>query len=649
MKLFLIIISLFLGLSSFAQLYPFYNNYKWEKEPVLINRNVKDALYYYNKYMLSIEYEYDSYYGKHYKYKTHHYRIKLNSHVAIEKFNKVYISMEDVVSLKNLNARVIKTSGVVEIKPKVEEFYSSEESEQYYYFPVSGLELGDELEILYTLKMNPAADGDQFFFQGEQPIFNFDFYFITANDTYFNFLAHNGLPKPELVDTILHRHQWVSHLDSIPAFKVEYFSEYNNSTMKLDATLRGFDKPSDKSYSPYSNFDAEVNGFFNLPLNKKDVNAVLALSERLGISRKNSIEKNIRIIENYIKTEIAISSAVPFGTSLRDMIENERANSVGVILMYMAMFRENDILFEYGLTSNRYDTYFTDQIESMKFLQYSIFYFPDIKAYMGPIDFGTRLGYLKADWVPNNAYMVKMKQYPIRESTGKIMPVPGTAARQNIDSTTIRIKIADNYQDISIEIERYIIGYKAGAYQSYYYLYNDSKREEKHQELLDVIVDNSRFKMTEIVNVAPEDAFVKPLIIKGYVTELNLPMLEFADQIVIFKLGQLFGEYVDVKEIEKKKTDFIFGNAFSSANVIEIEFPKGAKITAPTSIMQSDDICAHPDIVIFSNLTIEDNKVIYTQGETFNSNRYSIEDKSVMIDVFKYWNSLHKMNLIIER
>src|SRR5690606_20869255 len=121
-----------------------------------------DVLYYYNKYLLSIEYEYDSNYGRHYKYKTHHYRIKLNSHVSIEQFNKVYIPMEDVVNLKELKARVIKPSGVVDLKPKVEEFYSSEESEQYYYFPVSGLELGDELEILYTLKMTPAADGDQF-------------------------------------------------------------------------------------------------------------------------------------------------------------------------------------------------------------------------------------------------------------------------------------------------------------------------------------------------------------------------------------------------------------------------------------------------------------------------------------------------------
>jgi len=160
-----------------AQKFPFFDNYKWEKNPVQNNAQKSNSLYYYTKYTLAIEYEYDDYYGRYYKYKTENYRVKLNSHVAIEEFNKMYISMEDVVSLKTLKVRVIKPNEVVELKPEVEEFYSDDASEQYYYFPVQGIELGDEIEILYTLKMESAVDGDQFYFQGEMPIYNFDFYF----------------------------------------------------------------------------------------------------------------------------------------------------------------------------------------------------------------------------------------------------------------------------------------------------------------------------------------------------------------------------------------------------------------------------------------------------------------------------------------
>jgi len=647
-QLFVVFAFCIVGISQ-AQLFPFYENYKWEKNPTQIERDEDDALFYYNKFMLALEYEYDPTHNAFYKYKTHHYRIKLNSDAAIEEFNKVYISMEDVVNLKSLKARVIKPNEVVDLKPKVEEFYSDEESEQYYYFPISGLELGDELEILYVLKMNSAVDGDQYYFQGEQPIYNFDFYFISPNDSYFQFLSHNGFPKPELVDTILQRNQWTSHLDTIPVFRAEYFSEYRNVTMKLDVSLRGFNKSSDKSYSPYDNFAAQLNGFYNRQYSGKDMKSIQALSKRLGVSSKNSTEENVRLIENYIKIELIINSSVPLYTPISEQIESGRAGTAGALLIYMALFGENDILFEFGYTSDRYDTHFNADIESMHFLQTFIFYFPDIEKYMSPLDFSTRLGYIDNKYIPNNAYMLTMKQYPIPVTKGKVKAIPSTTYRDNVDSTIVRIRFDASFTNPVIEVERHLFGYEAGEYQTYYYLYNDSRRDEKQQELLDVMFDNSHYKMTEIHNVEPEDAFVKPLIIKGVVTELNIPFIESAGTHMIFKLGYLFGEYVEVREIEKKKTDFVFNNPFVSSTTIDVIFPEGSKISDPQGILQSDDLCSHPGIILYSKLTIDGNHVTYIQGESFDSHRYSFENMPEMLEVFKFWNSLHKMNLVVEK
>lgn len=634
---------------AFTQKYPFYDNYKWDKAPVLCTMEVPNALYFYSKYTLAVEYEYDLYNGKFFKYETLHYRVKLNSHVAIEEFNKVYISMEDAVSLKSLKARVIKPSGVVDIKPKVEEFYSDKESEQYYYFPVSGIELGDEIEILYTLKMESAVDGDQYFFQSEVPVFNFDFYFISPNDSYFDFLAHNGFPQPDLVDTILHKHQWIAHMDTIPAFKAEYFSEYNNVTMKLDMTLRGFNSPSDDSYSPFTNFESDLNAVYNRVHKGKDLKAVKSLSESLGLNPRKKVEENVRTIENYIKQNISINSSVPYSTPLATVIQNEKGGAISTIILYMALFQENDIEFEYGFISDRYETHFSDQIESMKFLHSYIFYFPKIDKYLAPLDFGTRLGYLDNNWIPNNALLMTMKQYPKPLTKGKVKPVPSTTARQNVDSTIVRIKVSDTFDKFEIEIERHLFGYDAGEIQAYYYIYNDARREEEEEALLDVLNDNSMYKTISIQNVAPEDAFVKPLIIKGVVTELYAPLIERAGNRMIFKLGFLFGEYTDLKEIEKKKTDFVFGNPFCASKRIEVEFPQGVKIFQDVEIPESEDMFPHEGLRIYSDMNIEGNRLTYTEGSIFESNRYSIEDKDVMIQIFTFWNMLHKMNLVIEK
>src|SRR5688500_17641671 len=51
----------------FAQKFPMFENYKWEKDPERSVVNASNSLYYYSKYMLAIEYEFDDYYGRYFK------------------------------------------------------------------------------------------------------------------------------------------------------------------------------------------------------------------------------------------------------------------------------------------------------------------------------------------------------------------------------------------------------------------------------------------------------------------------------------------------------------------------------------------------------------------------------------------------------
>lgn len=635
--------------NSFGQKFPMYSNYKWDKETKLDSSVVPNVLYYYTKYVVAVEYEFDPYYQRFFKYQLMHYRVKLNSHLAIEMFNKVYIPMEDVEALKSVKARVIKPSGVVDFKPEVQKFDSEDEKDGYRYFPVKGIQLGDEIEIIYVLKMASSIDGDQFFFQSEVPTFNFDFYFVTPTDSYFDFLAHNGFPKPQLVDTVIHRHQWHSHLDTVPAFKREYFSEYNNVTMKLDVVLKGFDSPTDNSYSPYESYEQQLNEAYNIALKPKDIKAVQALSTKIGVSRNNRTDENIRLIENYMKLNVSIDNDVPMDTPLATLIENERAGVVGYMRIYMALFKENAIEFEYGFISDRYESYFHPDIESAKFLQFYIFYFPTIKSYLAPLHYNSRLGYLDKEWIPNNAMLYTSKLYPRPQTKGEIKSVPATTGRQHLDSTIIRIVVNDTYDNYDIEIERHYTGYDAGEFQIYYYLYNDDRREREERILIDVLRDYSTYEITSLQNVDPEDAFIKPLIIKGKVKQLNTPLIENAGSYMVFRLGYLFGEYTDLIEIDRKKTDFVFSNGLYQTQTVEVVFPEGTKITSPQDIPVADDLCPDEKIRVWSKFNIDGSKVYYSQGVYFDSHRYPIEDKEMMKSVFAFWNSLHKMNLIIEK
>ncbi len=648
MKLTVALLALLVVNTALAQLYPMYASYKMPETTSQIEREPTDLTYYYNKYTLIVEYEYDPQYQSFYKYRTYHYRVKLNTDAAIEDFNKIYISLEDVVAVKEAKARVIKKEKLVDVDIEMEEFYSEDEDEQYFYFPITGLELGDELEILYTTKMEPEFNGDQFYFQGEVPIYDFDFQFVVPNDSYFNFLAHNGLPEPTLIDTIVQRHHYSLYMDTIPALESERFSSYNNIIMKLDASLGASADDATDEYSPYNAYLVYAYYAFNKQMSGKDKKMARKLNKRIGVNPLNKEIDNIRKIENYMKNEFLIGYGEP-DMSIKEMIKTGRGDGSGALLLFMRLLESANIPFEYGLVSDRYDTYFSSEIESNYFLQNYFFYFPDTDQYLAPLDFSTRVGFLDYQWIPNNGLYIKSKTYPNRSLDHEVKKLPATHYRSNDDSLIVTVEVDENMTDVEIYVERYISGYDAGEHQAYYYLYNENKQKNTQDDLLNFFNDNSKYKLTDLQNIGVEDAFVNPIIIKGKVTSLDIPIFEKAGDKIIFKLGGMFGSYTNPKDIEKKEHDFIFAHPFMGSTTIIVNFPTKVKVKNGNSITQSDDLSELPGIVIGSELTVNDNQIIYKQREEFQEYSFGIDQKEAMMTVFKFYSDLSKMNLIIEQ
>lgn len=647
MKSLLIITSVLVSTILFGQKYPFHENHTLEKSTSLSPEKTHiDDIYYYNKYTLAIEYEYDYNYGQFYKYYTEHYRVKLATDLAIEEFNKVYISLEDVVLLKNVEARVIKADKVVDLDPEVEEFYSADEDNQYLYFPVSGLEKGDELEILYTVKMEPEYEGDQFFFQGEIPIYDFEFYFISGVDSKFDFKSHNGLPDAALVDTILHRNQWTIALDSIPAMEMEYFQEYNNSIMKLDVALTAFVDGTEEDFSPYQNFANLLNSVYNNSYKGKDAKKIHALNQELGIFQMRSTKEKIRTIENFMKEDFDMFAGSTDG-SMANVIDNRRGGVIDGMNLYIALFEDAQIAYEYGFISDRYETQFDPDIESTHFLQNYFFYFPDVNAYLAPIDMSSRMGFMNDDWVPNYGFHVRHKKFPM-EAKFDVKKIPNTEAKNSTDSLVINIELAANLVDLEITVERYVKGYFVGKNQLYYSIYREQKRKEIEDDLINFIHDRSQVKLTSLENMNTESAFDKTVIAKGKFVDLATPLIEKAGDITIFKLGEVFGEYADLIEIYKKQTDFVFGKAFIRSTTVNFNYPQGMKISNKEDLITVENVSSHEDVHIGGVYSFGTNSVTFKLEERWLSTRYSIDRKEEMFDIFEFYASISTLNVILE-
>ena len=148
--------------------------------------------------------------------------------------------------------------------------------------------------------------------------------------------------------------------------------------------------------------------------------------------------------------------------------------------------------------------------------------------------------------------------------------------------------------------------------------------------------------------MTPEDAFLKPIIAKGTVTDLATPLIEKAGDLTIFKLGEIFGDYVSLDEIKKKQFDFVFSKAAISSTTINLELPAGVSVQNPESIVSTENISSENNVVIRPSLTVEGNRVSYSLKERWYETRYSIDQKDDLMKVFEFYANLSKMNLILK-
>ncbi len=632
----------------YAQKFPFYKNFKWDENPTIIDRHIDDELYYYNQYDVAAEYIYDGTKGSFFKYEFFHYRVFLNKPASVDEFNKIYISLEDVHNVVNLKARLIKANGdVVDIDPEIEDFFNQEEQEEYQYFPVSGIEVGDELEVMYTLKKDPQFNGDQEEMQGDIPIFNSNFYLICPKWMKFKFEALNGYPTPVRLDTIIHMREYYAHADTVPIYEQEYYSEYNNTIQKIDFTLYKV-KETNKfvAYSPYERVTKSANKAYNVEVKKGTQKKLIKQIESKGIKLTGSTEQIIRKIELYVKLNIKRSYRYD-DNGVLETLKTKRTNVVGVIKLYKAIFEALGIDLKYGYISDRYDSHFSDNIESDYFLQTYFFYFPKIKKYMLPLNFQYRLGHLDPDLIPNNAlFITEDKQY--RTSEYDVKPVPYVDYTNNTDFKTIDITLDENLKDVTVTIERETKGYRASKLQAYYFLYSPIRKKDKLKDFLNPF-SLSTLKVTEVKNIKPEDAFVKPLILKGKFTHFNQHLFDYAGDKVIFKLGNIFGDFIELKEITDRVSDFVFQYAFHAKKTVVLHLPNNVKVSKLVEIPEFELLNDLDGVEISSTLKVDGNTITYVKEEKYKKQRISKSEKDKMAEVFQFYNNLANMNIILEK
>jgi len=142
---------------------------------------------------------------------TVHSRLKINTRSGIEKYAFVYLNKEQKSHLKQLEARTIKPDGSVIILDTTQIFktnipFEDEEDKQYdqLRFAIPGVEVGDLIELHYTIEDQPATLREQYgtiFMHQELPVVNSSYDVVVPASVNIVYKQYNGFPDPEIIET----------------------------------------------------------------------------------------------------------------------------------------------------------------------------------------------------------------------------------------------------------------------------------------------------------------------------------------------------------------------------------------------------------------------------------------------------------------
>lgn len=632
----------------------FFDKYDWKNSPEfeLVQLQDKDQSAIVLKDLKVVEFFFDEEYNTLLQLYTVHTKIQVNTHEAIEMYNKHYMPMNRVLAIEDLRVRVITDNEVKEIDEiDLKDHEGKDDYSSYKYFAIEGVEIGSQIEYIYTFKMMPQLEGSREFFQSDELKLNTEFHIYCEDKMYFNTKSYNGFQELVLDTAIEGKNHYYANVAKIEPLKPELYAPYKNSLMRVEYKLDHI-KPADevKLYT-YEQLSNQLNQYLKADITKKDIKALKKLSRELDLDGKSELDK-ISKIETFIKRSITISDQSSDEMQKLDMIlEKLVTDERGAIKLYVAMFELNEIDYRYGLTSDRTSITMDPDFESYSFLQNYIFYFPEINKYMAPTEVLYRVGYIPFKW--SNNYGLFIKNVKLGETStgiGEVKFIEPLAYAVNGDRLDIKIDIDGDFDALNLDIKRTLTGYNATFIQPIFELIPESESKIVVNELLNLSGKDVDLNTFSLENASLDSFYLKPLIIHG-TASTSSSFYNKAGNRYLLNIGEVIGEQVEMYQDEERKLPV--QNEFNRnyERSIEFEIPKGYSVRNldELNVDISHQENGEKTMAFVSNYEIEDNVVKVSVQEYYKQLDFPLEHFEQFRKIINASADFNKKVLIFEK
>ncbi|TVQ10231.1 MAG: DUF3857 domain-containing protein [Bacteroidetes bacterium] len=633
---------------SFTQEIP--ANFVWSENPGFSNipeeyqnENVV-GIFLYEKY----EYYHNSEGELQHKHSLHR-RFRLNDSESVNSFNKISVSLSNVLEVTEIKARVIKPDGrLIEFdKNNIKEITDEESGNNFKIFAIDGIETGDEIEYLIVKDVVGGTFG-RAFFQFAYPVQNASFELITPSNLIYAAKGYNGFPDPVLSEMEDGRNRLFSEKENITALKDVEYAYFHPRRARIEFKLEHNLLIGRAKLLTWNDAAQRVYDIMYQDVNPRTMRRWMRdIDVKEGIAYAQAAQ-----IEEYLKSNVFVQDYnVPEFNDLDFIRTNKVSGEQGIMRLYVNLFKELNIEHEIVITSDRTVIPLDPDFESWNYLDKYLIYLPGENAYIDPIDDFNRIGCIDGDYTATHGLFVSLVTIGSFESAvGNIKYIEPTPFNYNFDNMNIEISIDVEKAETRILNTRGFKGLSGGSLAWIYPVIDEERREEFLKGIMETVAPNPEFNSLTVLESGNVDFLhdAEFVISSDFMSQ---SFIEFAGNRLLLKVGESIGPQKELYQDEEREFGGDSGFNRWFCRKITLEIPEGYRILNPEAadmnvVEGTDDEIA---FAFISSHSFQDNYYIIEIDEYYKRVEVQPAQFEGFRDVINAAADFNKIVLVLEK
>ncbi len=586
--------------------------------------------------------------GERAMFTTVYKRVHVNNDKGLEEFNKVAIPMREGSKLVSIIARAISKDNKITLldQDNIKEVKNLSNLGSYKIFAIEGLEIGGEIEYLYTVK-SPVLYSNNEVFQTNVKVKKAVFKIFFPEKIIVETRSYNGFTDLKFSKNSYNTLSMLSgEVVDIAAHNKSEYETYEANLMKVEYVIKRVKNQFGSLEDAYC-WRNVVKSQNNYIFNVKGDSKVASLLRDLKVTDLPNANQQIMAIEKFVKNNIKYKrSNSPELSDIKKIIKNKYANELGLTRLYAKCFTLSNIKFRLMTTSNRYYDLFDKEFASNGSQTHYVYYFPGIDQYISPISFEYRLGMAPYIYESNDGLLIDTKDF----SDVSFHKIKTADTSMNYINRLINIEFPNIQDHVIVNGVTSFNGHRAIRLRGNLFFNTDKENDELIKTLASSEDPDAEILETQFTNKDLDESFTKNDLVFSY-KKKSKSIIEKANENILFNIGKVIGKQTELYQDTLRTVPIDMANPIQYNYTIKFTVPEGYTVKNPEDLkinqvlVEGDKSTAH----FCSNYMINNKDILVTISECYIKSHYEISTYQEFRKVINAASDFGKIVLVLEK